>query len=139
MTKRVHSFPFASAAALCLVLLQLVSALHFSLVPHRFGSGLRGLVHFHRAQAAEPGVARASRATQPARNRQALVSDIAACAPDACPLGFTGALSRPVPSSQLSSLIWLPAAREHSSRKRINSDRARALLSAPKTSPPASV
>ncbi|MEI9939104.1 MAG: hypothetical protein WDO69_17940 [Pseudomonadota bacterium] len=139
MTKRaVPSVrPFASVA-LCLVLLQLVSALHFALVPHGFGPGLSGLVHLHRAPPsdAEP---RASRATQRTPNRPTLVSGVAACAPDACPLGFSGPLSRPLPASQLCSLIWLPTVSERLSRDPIVANRSRALLSAPKTSPPLSV
>jgi hypothetical protein len=140
MTKRaVHSVRPLASVALCLVLLQLVSALHFALVPHGFGPGLSGLVHLHRALAAEPEQARASGATRRAPNRPTLVSGVAACAPEACPLGFSGPLSRPVPPSQLCSLIWLPTVSERLSRGHIGADGSRALLSAPKTSPPLSV
>ena len=137
MTKRaVHSVRLpASVVALCLVLLQLVSSLHFALVPHGFNARLSGLVHLHRAFGAEPGRA----ATQQAPSRPTLVAGIAACAPDDCPLGFSGHSSRPVSPSSLSSLIWLPEANELVAREQLARDRSRALLSAPKTSPPLAV
>jgi len=141
MTKRaVQSVRLlASVVALCLVLLQLVNALHFTLVPHGFGAGLRGLVHLHRTLAGPREHALKSAATQQAPNRPTLVSGIATCAPEACPLGFSGPPSTPVPPSQLSALIWLPAVSELVSCTRTVLDRSRALLNAPKTSPPRSV
>ncbi|MEI9948412.1 MAG: hypothetical protein WDO74_05380 [Pseudomonadota bacterium] len=141
MTKRaVHSVhPLGSVVALCLVLLQLVSALHFALVPHRFGAGLSGFVHLHRVLAAQPEQVQPSPATRRTPNRPTLVAAIAVCAPDACPLGFSGPASRPVAASSLCSLLWLPTVREHISRDCSVRDRSRALLSAPKTSPPLTV
>jgi len=141
MTKRaVHSVrPLASVVALCLVLLQLVGALHFAVVPHGFNAGFSGLVHLHRALAAEPSRSRDSAATQRTPNRPSLVAGSAACTPDECPLGFAGHASLPVSPSQLWSLIWLPRASELVARDCVVSDRARALLSAPKTSPPLTV
>ena len=138
MTKRAaHSVRLlASVVALCLVLLQLVNSLHFALVPHGFGAGLNGFVHLHRALTAEPARALSSAATQSTANRPTLVAEIAACAPDACPFGFSGPPTRAVPPSELCSLIWLPALRECSSHDHTFYDRSRALLSAPKTSPP---
>jgi hypothetical protein len=138
MTKRaVKSVRLlASVVALCLVLLQLVTALHFTLIPHGFGAGLGGLVHLHRALAGQREHAAKSGASQQTPHRHTLVSGIAACAPEACPLGFSGPASTPVRPSQLCSLIWLPAAREQGSRNLVVFDRDRALLSAPKTSPP---
>jgi hypothetical protein len=139
MTKRaVQSVRLlASSVALCLVLLQLVNALHFALVPHGFGAGLGGLVHLHRALAGQGEHALTSGATQQTPDRPTLVAGIAACAPEACPLGFSGPPSVPVPPSQLSALIWLPAISEYVSRNRVVADRSRALLR--KTSPPRSV
>lgn len=141
MTKRaVHSVrPLASILALCLVLLQLVTALHFSLVPHGLNARLTGLVHLHRALSAESGRALERVATEQAPNRPTLVAGIAACAPEECPLGFSGHSARPVSPSQLSSLIWLPQASELVAREQVASDRSWALLTAPKTSPPFAV
>jgi len=132
MTKRVHSVrPIESAVALCVVLLQLVTALHFALIPHDFGAGSSGLVHLHRALTARP-----DSATQPAPDQPALLVDVASCAPDACPLGFSGPPARPISSSALCALIALPAVDAHVPHDHIAWDRGRALLSAPKTSPP---
>jgi hypothetical protein len=141
MTKRaVQSVRLlASLVALCLVLLQLVNALHFTLVPHGFGAGLGGLVHLHRAVAGQSEHALTSGATQQTPDRPALVSGVASCAPEACPLGFTGPPSAPVSPSQLCALIWLPTSSDYEARDRVVLDRSRALLCAPKTSPPLSV
>lgn len=140
MTKRaIHSGRPRASVALCLVLLQLLGALHFALIPHGLGADLRGLVHLHRALVAEPRHASDALATQTAPNRPTLVAGFAACAPDACPLGFSGPTSHPVPSSELCSLIWLPRVSQHVACDRIIVDRSRALLSAPKTSPPLTV
>jgi len=141
MTKRaVHSLrPPASILALCLVLLQLVTALHFSLVPHGFGAGSGGLVHLHRARSAEPRRTVEDAATQRAPVRPTLVAGSAACAPDECSLGFSGHTFRTPSPSRLSSLIWLPKAGQLSARADIVRGRNRALLSAPKTSPPLAV
>ncbi|HEY0466546.1 MAG TPA: hypothetical protein VGC79_20195 [Polyangiaceae bacterium] len=140
MTKRaVHRSRPRASVALCLVLLQLLGALHFTLVPHGFGAGLNGLVHLHRAFAAKPAPGLESAATRPAQNRPTLVAGSPACAPEACPFGFTGPSSRIVPASELCALIWLPVASESVSSARLVVDRSRALLSAPKTSPPHTV
>ena len=138
MTKRpVHSVRLlASVVALCLVLLQLVNSLHFALVPHGFGAGLSGFVHLHRALTAESGRAFSSAATAPTTSHPTLAAEIAGCAPEACPFGFSGPPTRAVPPSELCSLIWLPALSESASHDRVFYDRSRALLSAPKTSPP---
>jgi len=140
MTKRaVHGVHLpASAFALCLVLLQLVSALHFALIPHAFGAGSSGLVHLHRAFGAARAGGPQGRATEPPSDRPTLVSGIAPCAPDACPIGFSGPASTLVSACALSSLIWLPEVSELAASTRVVPDRVRALLSAPKTSPPLS-
>ena len=141
MTKRaVHSVrPLASLIALCVVVLQLVSALHFALVPHGFNAGRSGFVHLHRARVAAAERKLGGRVTGSAPNRldrPGLVAGTAACAPEACPLGFSGSPSTPVAESALCSLIWLPNASSELWQPRIFVDRGRALLSAPKTSPP---
>jgi len=141
MTKRAFYSvrPLASVVALCVVVLQLVSALHFALVPHGFNAGLSGFVHLHRARFAQAERKLRSTVTELPSNRPALVAGVAGCAPDTCPLGFSGSPSRPVAANQLSSLIWLPAVGAYVSQTGTTADRSRALLSAPKTSPPLSV
>ena len=138
---RRRVLPLESVVALCLVLLQLVSILHFALVPHRFGAGLSSLVHLARERTAEPQATRVQprSATQAAADCPALVAQSAGCEPDACPLAFSGPPSRHVPPSQLSFLIWLSEASEQEGQEHFAIDRGRALLSAPKTSPPLTV
>ena len=141
MTKRaVFSVrSLASVVALCVVALQLVNVLHFSLVPHGFGAGASGLVHLHRVLSAAPERAPSDDATHRAPNRPTLVLGSASSPADACPLGFSGPPVQPVAESQLCSLIWLPAVTNLVAREHVASDRGRALLSAPKTSPPRAV
>jgi hypothetical protein len=139
MTKRaVHRVsPLASVVALCLLLLQLVNALHFALIPHGFGAGPSGLVHVHRTlTAANPERTLALSATQQPQERPKLVARFTSSDSEACPVGFSGPASRLVPPHQLCSLISLPAVREQRSQARAVVDRSRALLAAPKTSPP---
>jgi len=138
MTKRaVHRVRLLdSVVVLCLVLLQLLNALHFVLVPHRLGSGRSGLVHLRGAPTSKPSLVLASRATQPAPDRPTAVAHHASCEPEACPLGFAGQLSRPVVASELSQLICFPEQNAHWDGERFVESRTRALLSAPKTSPP---
>lgn len=137
MTKRaIHRVrSFQGVVALCVVLLQLLGSLHFALIPHGLGAGLGGLVHLRGKLAAEPERALASNAT-PSPERPALVSRGASCEPEACPLGFSGQLSRPVFASTLSQLIWLPAPNGQRASAAAVVTRTRTLLSAPKTSPP---
>ncbi len=48
-TSQAEHSPLANLVACCLVLLQLLTALHFALVPHGFSAGLNGFVHEHAA------------------------------------------------------------------------------------------
>jgi len=141
MTKRadhrVHRLP--SAVALCLTLLQLVSSLHFALVPHGFGSDLNGLVHLRRTLTTDQLDERAQSATQPAPGRPSLVAERASCEPEACPLGFSGPLARLAPASDHSLLTWLSSSQSPVAHTGGIISRSRALLDAPKTSPPLAV
>jgi hypothetical protein len=138
MTKRaIHRVrSVESVVALCVVLLQLLGSLHFALIPHRFGAGLGGFVHLRGGLVAEPERASAGYATRSAPERPTLVARNASCEPEACPLGFSGPVSRPVVASELSQLIWLPAPDQRRDSKDIAVSRVQCLLSAPKTSPP---
>jgi len=141
MTKRavpsVRSL--ARIVALCVVALQLVNVLHFSLVSHGFGASASGFVHLHRALSAAPERAPSDDATQGTSNRPTLVMGSASSSTDACPLGFSGPPLRPLASSAPCALIWLPVVAELAAREHVVSDRSRALLRAPKTSPPHAV
>ena len=143
MTKPDASSPRASLAqwrpsrswlsfvALCSVLLQLCSALHFSLVSHRFNADLGSFEHEHALQAKRV----VSAPTAPSEQPQ-LVRGSAACAPDACPVGFAGAVFAPLASADLSQLIALPLVTASALSRHVAVNRTRCLLTAPKTSPP---
>jgi hypothetical protein len=110
-------------------LLQVVSALHFALVPHTFSAALGGVAHVHgegRARAQPRGEGRAA----------ALVSDAASCTVDSCSVANAPAGSV-LPRAAMAtgsvsfgdvSPLGAPSARVAASQ--------RIFLSAPKTSPP---
>lgn len=120
--------------ALCVVLLQLVTALHFSLIPHGFNAGLSGFVHVHAVPAAfahELGPERR------AASRPAVTVGSVSCTKDSCPLGFAGPSSVLLGSSQATGLVGLALAALRAPESRYFKERSRVLLAAPKTSPPA--
>jgi hypothetical protein len=122
----------AGLVASCLVLLQLVTALHFALVPHGFSAGLDGFVHVHAALGEQRGSANARAASQ----QPSLVADAASCAPESCPIGFAGPHSVLQATPQASGLLGLGALALAAPQERLAVPRRRALLNAPKTSPP---
>jgi hypothetical protein len=122
--------------ALCLVALQLVTALHFALIPHGFSAGLSGFVHVHRARsgaAAAPEFGHEQRASKTLE----LVSDDASCVTESCPIGFAGHHSTLVESSPATGRIALSITPERAPDAPYFVEPSRVLLSAPKTSPPA--
>jgi hypothetical protein len=114
--------------ALGLLLLQLVTALHFALIPHGFNAGLSGFEHLHREQVR--GV------TESAPNRASVVTGARACAPDACPVAFCGLVSVLLARSAAVARIALPAPSPRVASAPFAPGRAQLLLAAPKTSPP---
>lgn len=124
----------ASLVACCLVLLQLATALHFSLVPHCFSAGLNGFVHEHEAHGEQrASTSHAERGPSP---QPSLVRDAASCASESCPIGFAGPHSVLLATAQASGLLELARTTQALPPARLAVPRARALLSAPKTSPP---
>ncbi len=136
MAKRVLSSvqrPVAARAlpgllALGLVLLQLVTALHFALIPHALNAGLSGFEHVHRALE--------SRATERAPDRPSLVTGVPTCAPDACPLGFSGPISVLFGRAAAAARVAVPVVSVNVPSAQLARCRNQLLLSAPKTSPP---
>jgi uncharacterized membrane protein HdeD (DUF308 family) len=126
-----------SLIACCLVLLQLVTALHFALVPHGFSAGLNGFVHVHAAFGEQR--ASESHAERVASGRPALVSGAASCASESCPIGLSGPHSALLAAAQTSGLLELAVVAQALSPSRGAVPRGRALLNAPKTSPPSRV
>ena len=126
----------ASFVAACLVLLQLVTALHFALIPHGFSAGLNGFVHVHSSvRAARSSAVRELQGSSP---RASFVRGSATCAPESCPIGFAGAHSILVASSASSALLAGTSLVPRAPSARVTLTRSRVLLSAPKTSPPSS-
>lgn len=131
----VRTPPGAALMALCMVALQLVMALHFALVPHGFSAGLNGFVHVHGER-----VARAGRAERgPARSRSntpTVVESRAACATESCPVGFAGQHSVLLAGHLAAELLAPVVSPERAPPGYFVMARKRALLAAPKTSPP---
>jgi hypothetical protein len=114
--------------ALGLVLLQLVTALHFALIPHGFKAGSSGFEHVHRVLV--------GRVTERAPDRPSLVTGAPTCAPDACPIGFSGPVSAPLAQAAVTARIALPVVTTRVASAPSARCRAQLLLAAPKTSPP---
>ncbi|MET0795056.1 MAG: hypothetical protein ABW061_26295 [Polyangiaceae bacterium] len=125
---RVRARALPGLLALGLVLLQLATALHFALIPHGFSPGLSGFEHVHRVLV--------SRATERAPDRPSLVTGVPSCAPDACPIGFSGPVSLLLAQASVTSRIALPFVSASIASAPSARCRAQLLLAAPKTSPP---
>jgi hypothetical protein len=134
--KQLHFFRTTRPAlvALCLVALQLVTALHFALVPHGFSAGLSGFVHVH-AQPERPSQSHFDRLPR-ALGALQWVSGGASCGGESCPIGFAGHHSVLLAGNQASALLGVADAPSRARARHYFAPRNRALLSAPKTSPP---
>jgi hypothetical protein len=122
--------------ALCVVLLQLVTALHFALIPHGFGPGLTGFVHVHAAQATARTAAPKLGYERRSAGQPSVVGGEASCTTDSCPLGFAGPSSVLLAGSEATGLLGLAVALQRARGSRYSSERSLVLLTAPKTSPP---
>jgi hypothetical protein len=131
-----RSAKVSALIALCLVALQLVTALHFALVPHGFSAGLNGFVHVHGARSARHDARSRFTPERRASGALALVGDGASCASESCPIGFVGHHSVLPTENQAAAVLALVVADEHAPARRYFAGRSRVLLAAPKTSPP---
>jgi hypothetical protein len=125
---------FSGIFALCLIALQVVTALHFALVPHAFNSTLSGFVHVHARAAREAGRAEAlalRTASAPAFEHESV-----SCVGDSCPIGFAGPHSTLIVASRVSALLGFDLLPALAPIRAQAPARNRVLLSAPKTSPP---
>jgi hypothetical protein len=126
--------------ALCLVALQLVSALHFALVPHSFSAGLNGFVHVHgvRAPATRVDSCSALARRAPAAPTPAIDASDASCSGESCPIGFAGHPALLLADSDLVGLLAIGLDRDKQRDPGVAyfAARNRVLLGAPKTSPP---
>jgi hypothetical protein len=128
----------SALVALCLVALQLVTALHFALIPHGFGAGLNGFVHVHGQISGDATASVSAERRELARtDAPAFERDSGSCASDTCPIGFAGHSSVLLASSEATSLLALPVIAQPSVAHVDSSARESVLRLAPKTSPPA--
>jgi hypothetical protein len=116
---------------LALVVLQVVGALHFSLVRHGYSAVLGGVVHVHASARAQHGQKPTS-----APQTSALTSDAPACAAELCPVGNAPHGSAPRIELLAAGVIAFGEARLLTERAARSSESLRVFLSAPKTSPP---
>jgi len=124
--------PARACLALIVLFLQLVGALHFTLVRHGYSAALGGVVHVHGLAARPPQTS-----PPPAERRPALSAGIPSCGAELCPLATAPHAAVPNLSLPASGdvdfgearLLGAGAARSPLSR--------RVFRSAPKTSPPA--
>jgi len=129
-------FPdYQSARALfglAVIVLQVVGALHFTLVRHGYSAALGGVVHVHAFARSEQQKPQAKSVTQ----TTALTSDAPACAAELCPVG--NAQHGSVPQFELlaAGVVAFGEARLLCERAACSSQSQRVFSSAPKTSPP---
>lgn len=132
--KRCSPLPRSVQAALGLVVivLQVLGALHFTLVRHGYSAALGGVVHVHpsarTAQKSAPKLALPQTA--------ALVADVLACSAELCPDGNAPKSAAPHFEPLAAGLAAFGEARLLSEGEARSNEARRVFLSAPKTSPP---
>ncbi len=120
---------FRALLAFLVTALQLVSALHFTLVPHTFSAALGGVVHVHADPVASTEVKRVPRA--PAIGQVSL-----SCAIDVCPYADAPSSSLPFEPPAAIGSVAFGEARLLAKAEARAASATRIFLSAPKTSPP---
>ena len=116
---------------LAVIVLQVVGALHFTLVRHDYSAALGGVVHVHAFTRAEQKAQ-----TKSATQTMALSADTPSCTAELCPVG-NAQHGAPVQFELLASgMIAFGEARLLCKRAACSSQSQRVLSSAPKTSPP---
>jgi hypothetical protein len=132
--KRVSPVKLSLRALLGLVViaLQVLGALHFSLVRHGYSAALGGVVHVHGSARAEQPQAKSS-----ARRAAALSAGAPSCGAELCPVGNAPAGSAARIELLVTGAIAFGEARLLRERAASISASKRVFLSAPKTSPPA--
>lgn len=121
-----------AALGLLVVVLQVVGALHFTLVRHGFSAALGGVVHVHavaRTDQKPPAKVVEERATT-------LVSETPSCAAELCPDGDVSKSSAPEIELLPTGWVAFGDVRALSERAANTSPSRQLFLSAPKTSPP---
>ncbi|HEY0463264.1 MAG TPA: hypothetical protein VGC79_03600 [Polyangiaceae bacterium] len=117
---------------LLVMALQVLGALHFTLVRHGYSAALGGVVHVHASARAE----QRPRVKLAAARTTALSADTPSCGAELCPDGNAPASSAPRIELLAAGLIAFGDVRLLGERAAHSSDSLRLFLSAPKTSPP---
>ncbi len=121
-----------AVVALLITLLQLASALHFTLVPHTFSAALGGVVHVH----AESGARAAPRVAKHNARSPEIVADALSCLVDICPFADAPHGSLPCGAATVSGAAEFGAPGLLSEADARAANARRVFPSAPKTSPP---
>ena len=118
--------------ALAVTLLQVLGALHFSLVKHSYSAALGGVVHLHATSRAE----RAPNTRSHGEPKPALSSGVPSCVADLCQAANAPQSSAPQFESLSAGAALFGEVRLLSERAPQTRATLLRLLSAPKTSPP---
>jgi len=116
---------------LVVIALQVLGALHFSLVRHGYSAALGGVVHVHASARAEQSPPKSA-----ARRAAVLANEAPSCGSELCPVGNAQASPAARIELLVSGAIAFGEARLLSERAASKSESLRVFLSAPKTSPP---
>jgi hypothetical protein len=117
---------------LAVIVLQVVGALHFTLVRHGYSAALGGVVHVHAFSRAEPRPQAKGAATR----TTALTADTPSCGAELCPVANAPHASAPQIESLAAGVVTFGDARLLSECAACSSESQRLFLHAPKTSPP---
>ena len=119
---------------LAVIVLQVVGALHFTLVRHGYSAALGGVVHVHAASTRAEQRLQA-KVVNP-RTPMAVTSDAPSCGADLCPDANAPRGSAPRFELLAAGVIAFGEAYLLGERAASSSESLRVFLSAPKTSPP---
>jgi len=117
---------------LAVLVLQVVAALHFSLVRHGYSATLGGIVHVHGLAQTE----QRAEAKSAALRTTSLAADVPSCSAELCPVGNAQHGSAPQFELLATGVIAFGEARLLCKRRACSSAAQRVFLGAPKTSPP---
>ena len=117
---------------LAVIVLQVVGALHFTLVRHGYSAALGGVVHVHALSRAEPK----PQTKRAAPRTTTLTADSPSCGAELCPVGNAQHGSAPRIELFAAGVISFGEARLLCKQAACSNKSQRVFLSAPKTSPP---
>jgi hypothetical protein len=117
---------------LAVIVLQVIGALHFTLVRHGYSAALGGVVHVHASSRAEPRPLTKSATPQ----TTALSPESPSCGADLCPDANAPHGWAPRIELLATGVVAFGEARLLCKRAARSSESQRVFLSAPKTSPP---